>query len=617
MGIMVTKVRIKNFRSIESLSIDLGISNLLIGQNNTGKSNFLRALNTAIGGTADVSEDDIFIADDERLEKSKSAVIDIMLQPIKSDGTVLKDFSDFWTSVFTDTWITPDSDGSFVGIRTEIKYDVIRDSYGITRHCIRQWKDSIESAIIENKKSAYNEDMRASLQSFYMDANRDIVQDIRNRKSYFGRVTSSYEMPVDKVQEIETQLTNVNAMIIQSIPSLQQAKERISAIGKTIGADSSIVEIEPLARKISDLNKGMDIVMQDGKAASFPISQHGSGIRSWVSFLTLSAFVEIQNEKIMVDDEEAEQYIMLTMEEPEAHLHPQAQRQLFSQISRFTGQKVVSTHSPSIVSQCALADAIYFSKRDGKTTAIRYKSSVEDDNQDEMIFREVINTRADLLFASAVVLCEGITEELALPIYFYKCFGCAPYSLGVSIISTGGQKYLPYLSLIKNFNIPWFIFSDGEAQAISIVKSAVNTVFNVDYLTLPNVVVLDHGDDYETYLINEGYKNQIIEAICEHEDDTSYLDAYICQRQGKKRREKVAKKLNKDVVRDYTMASGRDDALIDLWLENKVEYALPVARKIVAHPNKTKRIPTKVAALFSSLAAQIGVNPVVVQEVTE
>jgi len=45
MGILIRKTRIQNFRSIESIDIELGMTNLLIGQNNTGKSNFLRAIN--------------------------------------------------------------------------------------------------------------------------------------------------------------------------------------------------------------------------------------------------------------------------------------------------------------------------------------------------------------------------------------------------------------------------------------------------------------------------------------------------------------------------------------------------------------------------------------------
>lgn len=596
---MISKVRIKNYRSLETLELDLGMSNLLIGQNNTGKSNFLLAINTAIIGTYDLTERDIFVGDDNRLEKSKTAIIDILIRAVDKDKKELKEFTGFWTSVFTETWITTSGEGNFVGIRTEIRFDPIKDSYVARRHCIRQWKDSVDAAVLENKKTVYNEDMRASLQAFYMDANRDIVQDIRNRKSYFGRVTSSYDLTDKKVQEIEEQLSHVNALIINSIPSLALTEERISTIGKTIGSDSSKVAVEPLARKISDISKGMDITMKDGSAATFSISQHGYGTRSWVSFLTLAAFVEEQKRRLKADDEEAEQYIMFTMEEPEAHLHPQAQRQLFEQISRFPGQKIISTHSPSIIAQSTLADIIHFSKRNGKTLATQYKTGENRVDDDLKIYREVLNTRAEFLFASATILCEGITEELALPIFFREYFGCAPFALGVNIINIGGKdNYAPYLSLANDFDIPWFIFSDGEDNAIQSVRTAISKVFNKDYATLDNVVILGDGNDYEKDLIQAGYSELMINAICDHEEENSFFDTYIQRMQGKRRKG--------GGTRNYNHENGRIEALNDLCFEGKTKYALPVAHKIVTQTNNERRIPPKIKQLFLALAAKIG-----------
>lgn len=596
LAIILSKVRISNYRSIEYLSLELKLLNLLIGQNNTGKTNFLKAINLAISGAIDISEDDIFVAQGERIERTKTVVIDIFFQPTDDSGNTCIEFSEFWTDVFTDSWITTSIDGNFVGIRTEVKFDPIKDSYVMSRHCIRQWGKSIEDSTIETKRSMFTEDMRAYLSSFYMDANRDIVHDLRNRKSYFGRVTSSYDLTEETISEIEAQLNTANAKIIESIPSLQQTKERISSIGQTIGAASSSIEIEPLARKITDLNKGMDIVMKDGKAAYFPIAQHGYGTRSWISFLTLFAFVENKNQKLKDDDEQ--QFIMLTMEEPEAHLHPHAQRQLFEQISRFAGQKIVSTHSPSIIAQSSLTDTIHFSKRDGKTYAIRYKA--EDDHNDiEKIFREVINTHADILFASAVVLCEGITEEQALPVYFNEFFKCAPSSLGVSFINTGGKsKYKPFLYIVRDFDIPWFIFSDGEAEAITDINSAIKEVFGVDDCkTLDNVIVLENGDDYEDHLIREGYSGLIVEAICEYENDLSYFNSYIIRMNGQKRKG--------NGIRNYSEKNGQHDALVDLCHENKTCYALPVAKKIIGNSDLGKRIPSKVRELFSAIADRI------------
>ena len=60
----ITKVSIKNFRSIRSLEFEPGEMCALIGGNNAGKSNILKALNIVLGdrwpGTMSVDDQDIF-----------------------------------------------------------------------------------------------------------------------------------------------------------------------------------------------------------------------------------------------------------------------------------------------------------------------------------------------------------------------------------------------------------------------------------------------------------------------------------------------------------------------------------------------------------------------------
>ena len=140
------------------------------------------------------------------------------------------------------------------------------------------------------------------------------------------------------------------------------------------------------------------------------------GTRSWISFLTLGAYVDWEKQRLVEDDPESESYIMLTMEEPEAHLHPQAQQKLYSQLCKFSGQKIISTHSPSIVAQAELCDLIHFEKINGKTQAHSFNASNYTEEEKNRIKREVISSHGELLFANTILLCEGITEEQALPI---------------------------------------------------------------------------------------------------------------------------------------------------------------------------------------------------------
>ena len=198
-----------------------------------------------------------------------------------------------------------------------------------------QWNDSIESAKI-HRRTAFTNDMIESMVSLYMDAQRDVVEDLRDKKSFFGKSTSKVDLEDKKIQSIERRLNKINNEIISSIPALVSTSQKISAIGSTIGSPNGKVEIEPVARTITDLHRGMDIKFQDGDSAKIAISQHGMGTRSWISFFNIGAYVDWTLEHIKTDDVEAENFIMLTMEEPKAHLHPHAQRQLYKQIANYT-----------------------------------------------------------------------------------------------------------------------------------------------------------------------------------------------------------------------------------------------------------------------------------------
>jgi len=613
MGILLTNIRTKNFRSLESIDVSLGMTNILIGQNNTGKSNFLRAIDIAFGSYRDISENDIHIAEDERLDKIKTAIIDVLIRPIDNNNNPTNDFSDFWTSIFTTTWITTDETaGNFVGIRTKIQYDAARDDYVITRYPISEWNSSIDDARI-NQKAQFTSDMTTSLTSFYMDAQRDIVEDIKNRKSYFSKVTTSSDMSEEKVVELEGKLNDINKDIIKSIPSLRQTSEKIKAVGNTIGASESHIEIEPLSRKLSDLRRGMDILFQDNKAAKFSISQHGMGTRSWISFLTLAAYVEWHTETVKKDDEEAEYFVILTMEEPEAHLHPQAQRHLYSQIREFKGQKIISTHSPSVLAQADFSDVIHFVKLDGKTVVSRFNTGTYNKEELNKIRREVINTRGELLFSNAIILCEGITEEQALPVYFTEYFDVNPIFYGVNIIGIGGQNYKTFLNLIKDFGIKWFIFSDGEEKTIKTIKSAIKVITTDDIASLDNVVILNNGENYERHLVVSGYSDSMIDAINEHENNPDFFNDYILQhdrtivkrqKTNKPRCETCGQEIYEDVLREYSGSDGRINALLDCinGYGAKAKYSTSIAEKIISLDDHSKRIPPKVKSLLSEVA---------------
>ncbi len=171
----------------------------------------------------------------------------------------------------------------------------------------------------------------------------------------------------------------------------------------------------------------MDVVLSTRGAPPFPLQQQGMGTRSLGTFFTFWAFTTWRQRQ----RNSAAIHPMMALEEPETHLHPQAQRSLFRQIKRMPGQRIISTHSPYICGQAEIAEIRHFSKHAEETVVCRIdlgtgaKKLTEEDLR--KIDRQVMNTRCDMLFARALVLFEGETEEQALPDFAERRWGKHPH----------------------------------------------------------------------------------------------------------------------------------------------------------------------------------------------
>ena len=217
---------------------------------------------------------------------------------------------------------------------------------------------------------------------------------------------------------------------------------------------------------------------------------HGMGTRSWSSLLTLKSFISVL--KSNASTQNTVFFPILAIEEPEAHLHPNAQKKLYGQIANISGQKIISTHSPYIAATAELEQIRSLYKSD---KVVCGKVSCTELTPEELrkISRQVVNTRGEIFFSKGIVFFEGETEEQALPILAKEFFGKTPVEMGVDFIGVGGcGNYLPFLRFAEALNIPWFIFSDAENTADKQIKASVQNP--VSYTHLFCLVSLTHGE---------------------------------------------------------------------------------------------------------------------------
>lgn len=609
MGIKIKELRIRNFRSYKSADIDLSDNCVLIGANNVGKTTLLRAIQVAFTRGIRVGSEDIFIMDGESLSKDRKAIIDLLIVPTDDEKKETIEFDDQWFEHLGELRSeNPDDLSQFFAMRVIIAFNHIKKEYVIEKKALIEWPKSedVESYINYNRNRITDRVLQ-SIPIFYMDAKRDIATEMKDRYSYWGRLVRDVGLNEQEIKEIETVLDDINNTIIERSSVLKHLTKNLSKVSKTVSTSEESIKVNPVSRKIKDLNRGIDITFKDQDSESFPISNHGMGTRSWITFLTLVAYIEWINKQMKSD--ETPYHPLILLEEPEAHLHPQAQRKIFNQINGITGQKIVSSHSPMIVGQVGIDNIRHISK-DGATSKIDFINTSELTEVDiRKIRQEIFKTRGDLLFANAIILCEGETEEQALPSFFKEYFGIETFEVGINVISVGGKgKYKPFIRIAKDLDIKFYILSDGEEDTINKVEKDVKTIFGEEVISvLKNINFLPNGCDFERYLIEEKYDIELDIAMKEILGE-DYLENHIQRKDGTKKDRKPSsercsscnQKIYEDIFRDYRGEDGEKEALLDCIHANKTAYSSIIAEVIINNRTEEK-IPTVISNLFKEI----------------
>jgi len=508
MGIILDKVRIKNFRSLRNVEVNLHKTTILVGSNNSGKTTFLQALNIALGVNKKLlTKDDLFI-DKDGNQTDDTIIIDIRIIPINEKLERKEEFDTQWLVVFgSDAQF--DGANAFFALRTEIKFKDEGDKNEINHYFISNWGNPNPQ-----ESDKLTSSIHKAILVYFLDAQRDLEQDIKLRNSYFGKLATQLDKNYNatSLATIKSLVTQLNETAVNDSEVLTHLKKELSKLNQTTQTTGEGVSISPFPMKIRDLHKGMKVNFQDNGSDIFSLEYHGMGTRSWASILSFSAFIAWESQQKIANGEAY--FPVLALEESEAHLHPNAQRTLYRQLKNITGQKIISTHSPYIVGQAELQELVFFTKNEdiAVTSVIKDLHEMKA-HEKTSLSRFVIDMRGEILFSRLVVLVEGETEERCLNIIANKYFANNITGLGINIIGCGGSNYKYFIKMLQAANIPFFVFSDYDNLA---TRAKVNGQLS-DCGLDPNscMELVDLGVDIEDYLISEGYEDELRQAAIE------------------------------------------------------------------------------------------------------
>lgn len=590
MGIQIDRVRISGFRGVSNIEITLPRVTLLIGANNAGKTSVIKALQLALGDYARfLADEDFYINDAEK--RQEEITVDIRFIPIdaitKQRGM---DFTDVWQQEFGDN-IQSEADGmQYVVTRTVAKPDKIKGGYLVERYALDKWPtfDKWRDEPVSKKRQ-----LRGRFEAIpfiSIDAQRDIHNELKEKTSFIGRVLSSVEYNKDDVKTLEDKVAAINKEAIDKSESLKKLKQHLDSLNHSFDIGGQ-TELAPFPKKIRDLSKRFSVHFGESENNSFSMEYHGMGTRSWASMLTVKAFVEM-----MASNHEAQAdpfFPIMAAEEPEAHLHPNAQRTLYSQLVDTAGQIIISTHSPYLAAMADIANLRGLIKSNTGVNATALVAGLDPEDI-HILQREIMRFRGEILFARAIILFEGVTEEQLIPAMFEAYFGFSAFSVGVTCISVAGKNYPPFVKMAASFAIPVCIVSDNDgttkheitAQLVKINK--INgLVLNADNFFLS---YLHTGNDIEAELIAPlGLRREIVDALVLTETRGSGNEQYI-----------AAKKKEIDALNDVQ--------LLEKMHTSKASYAGFLADVIKRNPykkNKESLVPEAVRNAFDQIQGWI------------
>ena len=258
MSILIKTVRVSGFRGLENIEVSLETVTVLTGMNNSGKTSLLKAVQLALGNRQFISQDDFFIKDVEAADK---IIIDLLIIPLSNDGNQSAEFEADWEILLTTDRIRNDGSSSYVPLRTVVTYDPANSTFKTQQYILNTWPSFIAEVnwfdADNGKKTNFFFD---ELPFFYIDAQRDILEDIKLRNSYLGKMLSKIEYSQEDIEALEEQIKALNETAVNSSEILINIKQNLKELDTAMGSATNGVEITPFTKKIRDLNKGITTV---------------------------------------------------------------------------------------------------------------------------------------------------------------------------------------------------------------------------------------------------------------------------------------------------------------------------------------------------------------------
>ena len=202
-------------------------------------------------------------------------------------------------------------------------------------------------------------------------------QELGRPGSAIRRILSDLEIDEAVREGLERDLTELSSRIVDGSATLADMRIALEEMTRYIGGIGE-PSLRPVPSRLEELARSVVVEMDTG-SGSLPARLHGSGTKSLASLQLQGVFYKHRMGK---DGNPPRPHPVTLIEEPEAHLHPQAVFELPELVRSLSGQVVASTHSSHLVS-ASDPRSVRILRPDGTKTRVVDIRPVEDGTEEK------------------------------------------------------------------------------------------------------------------------------------------------------------------------------------------------------------------------------------------